>query len=51
MYFFRTKQSGKGWNSPQKCHSNLWGVLKLSARLFHLEFTQFSDLIHIRIKA
>ena len=28
------KQSGKVRNSPQKCHSNLQNVLKLSAR-FH----------------
>ena len=36
MYFFSTKQSGKVPNrsGPQKCHSNLWTVLKLIAR-FH----------------
>ena len=34
MQFFGTKQSGKVWSSPQKCHSNLQTVLKLNAR-FH----------------
>ena len=41
MYIFSTKPSGKGWNSLQKCHSNLRGVLKLSAQ-FHF----FSRNLH-----